>query len=149
DPSTPPVVGSLPSLPDGTSGEGAAFIKLLDLGLALPTCLPAEQAQPAGTPDFMAPEQARGRAPLDGRSDLYSLGCTFYYLLTGRVPYPGGPPTEKLVRHGYDVPSAVRDLRPEVPPPVAAVVEQLMAKNPEQRYPGPAAVASVLWGLAE
>jgi serine/threonine protein kinase len=148
-PATPSSVGSLPSMPDGTSGEGAALIKLLDLGLALPTRLPAGRVEPAGTPDFIAPEQAQGREPLDGRSDLYSLGCTFYYLLTGRVPYPGGTCAEKLLRHGLDVPSAVGDIRPEVPRAVAAIVERLMAKNPEQRYPGPAAVASVLWGLAE
>jgi serine/threonine protein kinase len=141
-------VGSLPSLPDGTSGEGAALIKLLDLGLALPTQLPAERVEPAGTPDFMAPEQAHGRA-VDGRSDLYSLGCTFYYLLTGHVPYPGGTCAEKLLRHGLDVPGAVRDLRPDVPLAVAAIVERLMAKEPEDRYPGPAAVAAVLRGLAD
>ena len=148
-PDWPPGVGSLPSLPDGTSGEGAALVKLLDLGLALPTRCPPERAEPAGTPDFMAPEQAHRHGPVDGRSDLYSLGCTFYYLLTGRVPYPGGTCAEKLLRHGLDAPSAVRDLRPEVPPAVAAIVERLMAKDPDQRYPGPAAVASVLWGLAE
>jgi serine/threonine-protein kinase len=142
-------VGSLPSLPDGTSGEGAALIKLLDLGLALPSRCPPERAEPAGTPDFMAPEQAYRQGPVDGRSDLYSLGCTFYYLLTGRVPYPGGTCAEKLLRHGLDAPRAVRDLRPEVPPAVAAVVELLMAKDPDERYPGPGAVASVLWGLAE
>jgi serine/threonine-protein kinase len=145
----PPAVGSLPSLPDGTSGEGAALVKLLDLGLALPAQLPAGRVEPAGTPDYMAPEQAHPGGPLDGRSDLYSLGCTFYYLLTGRVPYPGGSWTEKLLRHGLERPRAVTDLRPEVPPTVAAVVERLMAKQPEERYPGPAVVASVLWGLAE
>jgi serine/threonine-protein kinase len=145
----PADVGSLPSLPDGTSGEGAALIKLLDLGLALPSRCPPERAEPAGTPDYMAPEQAHRQGPVDGRSDLYSLGCTFYYLLTGRVPYPGGTCAEKLLRHGLDVPSAVRDLRPEVPPAVAAVVERLMAKHPDQRYPRPRAVASVLRGLAE
>ncbi len=145
----PPAVGSLPSLPDGTSGEGAALVKLLDLGLALPSQLPAGRVEPAGTPDYMAPEQAHPGTPVDGRSDLYGLGCTFYYLLTGRVPYPGGSWTEKLLRHGLERPRAVTDLRPDVPPSVAAVVERLMAKQPENRYPGPAAVASVLWSLAE
>jgi serine/threonine-protein kinase len=145
----PTSVGSLPSLADGTSGEGAAFLKLLDLGLALPRQLPAARAEPAGTPDFMAPEQANGREPVDDRSDLYSLGCTFYYLLTGRVPYPGGSCSEKLLRHELDSPRAVSELRPDVPPAVSAVVERLMAKKPEDRYPGPAAVASVLWSLAE
>jgi hypothetical protein len=148
-PATPTSVGSLPSLPDGTSGEGGILVKLLDLGLALPAELPAEQVERAGTPDFVAPEQAGGNEPVDGRSDLYSLGCTFYYLLTGRVPYPGGTCTEKLLRHGIEVPHPVEELRPDVPRAVAAIVERLMAKKPEERYPGPAAVASILWAMAE
>jgi serine/threonine protein kinase len=145
----PTGVGSLPSLPDGTSGEGAAFVKLLDLGLALPASLAGAVAERAGTPDFMAPELAHGHGPIDGRSDLYSLGCTFYYLLTGRVPYPGGGSAEKLLRHGLDFPVPVRDQRPDVPATVAAVVERLMAKRPDERFPRPADVASVLRGLAE
>jgi serine/threonine-protein kinase len=142
-------VGSLPSLPDGTSGEGEALIKLLDLGLALPTRLAAGRPEPAGTPDFMAPELAQRQGPVDGRSDLYGLGCTFYYLLAGRVPYPGGSSAEKLLRHQLDQPAAVRGLRPEVSPAIAAVVERLMSKDPAQRFPGPSAVASVLRELAE
>jgi eukaryotic-like serine/threonine-protein kinase len=142
-------VGSLPSLPDGTSGEGAAFVKLLDLGLALPSSLAPELAERAGTPDFMAPEFAHEHGPIDARSDLYSLGCTFYFLLTGSVPYPGGSYAEKLLRHGLDCPAAVTNLRPDVPPAVAAVVQRLMEKKPEDRYSKPADVASVLRGLAE
>jgi serine/threonine-protein kinase len=142
-------VGSLPSLPDGSSGEGLAFVKLLDLGLALPVNRLPKRAERAGTPDFMAPELAHGHFAVDGRCDLYSLGCTFYYLLTGCVPFPGGTYAEKLLRHELDFPRALSDLRPEVPRSVAAVVERLMAKRPEDRYPGPAAVASLLWALAE
>jgi serine/threonine-protein kinase len=142
-------VGSLPSLPDGSSGEGAAFVKLLDLGLALPMNQLPHRAEQAGTPDFMAPELAHGHATVDGRCDLYSLGCTFYYLLTGSVPFPGGTYAEKLLRHQLDSQRAVSELRPEVPHSVAAVVQRLMAKRPEDRYPGPSAVASLLWALAE
>ncbi len=144
-----PGAGSLPSLPDALAGEGAPLVKLLDLGLALPTRAAPGRVEPAGTPDYMAPEQAHGRGPVDVRSDLYGLGCTFYFLLTGRVPYPGGSWTEKLLRHGLELPCAVNVIRPEIPPAVAAVVERLMAKKPEERYPDPAAVAAVLWGLAE
>jgi serine/threonine protein kinase len=140
---------SLPSLPDGTSGDGAAFVKLLDLGLALPSNRLPRRAERAGTPDFMAPELANGHGPVDGRSDLYSLGCTFYYLLTGSVPYPGGSYAEKLLRHELDCPRAVSEFRPDVPRSVAAVVERLMAKRPEDRYPGAGHVASILWALAE
>src|SRR5262249_41121927 len=71
----------------------------------------------------------------DLRGDLYSLGCTFYHLLTGRVPFPGGNWTSKLLRHRLEAPAPVRSLRPEVPPEAAAVVERLMAREPERRYP--------------
>ncbi len=64
-----------------------------------------------GTPDFMSPEQARHRDEVDIRSDLYSLGCTFYYVLTGRVPFPGGGVLDKLIRHHGEVPTAPEKLR--------------------------------------
>jgi serine/threonine protein kinase len=90
-----------------------------------------------GTPDFLAPEQARSLHQTDIRSDLYGLGCTFYYLLTGRVPFPGGSTLEKLIRHSTEPPTPLRELRPDVPPGVVAVVERLMAKNPADRYQTP------------
>src|SRR6185437_7317074 len=83
----------------------------------------------------------------DVRGDLYSLGCTFYYLLTGQVPYPGGNGTEKLLRHSLDAPVSVRDLRPDVPAEVAVIVERLMARELEDRYPTEAAVAADLSAL--
>jgi serine/threonine protein kinase len=123
-------------------------VKLLDLGLAHFADGPLSVADAAGelcgTPDFMAPEWGRDDRRIDARSDLYSLGCTFYYLLTGRVPYPGGSWTEKLLRHGFETPSSVRELRPEVPADVAAVVERLMAREREDRYLSAAAVVSAL-----
>src|SRR5262249_61120245 len=74
------------------------------------------------------------------RTDLYSLGCTFYYLLTGKVPYPGGTPTEKLLKHSID------PLPPltSVPPAVRGVIHKLMAKKPEERYQTPAELVAVL-----
>jgi hypothetical protein len=74
----------------------------------------------------------------DIRSDLYSLGCTFFFLLTGEVPFPGGPWTERLLRHRLDPPPPLRELRPEVPEAVAAVVARLLAKDPADRFPTPA-----------
>jgi serine/threonine protein kinase len=97
-----------------------------------------------GTPDYLSPEQARNLHKADIRSDLYSLGCTFYFLLTGRVPFPGGTAVEKLIRHGTETPTPLEELRPDVPPPVTAVVNKLMAKRPEERYQTPAEVAVVL-----
>ncbi len=66
-----------------------------------------------GTPDYIAPEQALDSHTVDIRADLYCLGCTFYYLLTGRVPFPGGTLTEKLLKHQLDEPRPVEQLRPE------------------------------------
>jgi serine/threonine-protein kinase len=90
-----------------------------------------------GTPDFLSPEQARSLHKTDIRSDLYSLGCTFHFLLTGRVPFAGGTTMEKLIRHSTEVPPSVRDTRPDVPAVVAAIVAKLLAKNPAERYPTP------------
>jgi formylglycine-generating enzyme required for sulfatase activity len=97
-----------------------------------------------GTLDYVAPEQARDSHAVDIRTDLYSLGCTFYYLLTGQVPFPGGEALEKLYKHGFEQPTSVERLRPEVPPSVAAVVRKLMAKRPEDRFQTPAELAEVL-----
>jgi serine/threonine-protein kinase len=132
-------------------GEGARSpgqVKVLDLGLALTIHggdISAEAASRlSGTPDYIAPEVAHQADSRDVRSDLYSLGCTLYYLLTGRAPFPGGTWTEKLLHHKYDSPTPLRDLAPAVPPMVAAIVERLMAKSPADRYVTPAALAQTL-----
>lgn len=97
-----------------------------------------------GTPDFLSPEQARCMHRTDIRSDLYSLGCTFYYLLTGTVPFPNGTPVEKLVRHTMEEPTPVGELSPAVPPEVAGIVRKLMAKKAEDRYQTPAEAVAAL-----
>jgi serine/threonine-protein kinase len=128
-------------------------VKVLDLGLARLVSPEAFSEQGTilthdgailGTPDFIAPEQARDPHAADIRADLYSLGCTLYFLLTGSVPFPGGTLTEKLLKHHLDPPEPVRRLRPAVPEAVAAVVARLMAKRPEDRYPTPADAAAAL-----
>src|SRR5262249_10044174 len=94
----------------GSPGAGAAVVKILDFGLARlharegdneagGDSIVTSQNTVMGTPDYMAPEQARNLHKVDIRSDLYSLGCAFYFLLTGQVPFPGGSTMEKLVRH--------------------------------------------------
>ena len=128
-------------------------VKLLDLGLAR-LDQPADDGERSatmtqegtvmGTPDYIAPEQALKSHTVDIRADLYSLGCTFYYLLTGRVPFPGGSVVDKLLRHQREQPPAVETLRPEVPGAVARVLRKLMAKKPAERYQTPAEVAAVL-----
>jgi serine/threonine-protein kinase len=128
-------------------------VKVLDLGLARlasvesflePSTTLTQEGAVMGTPDFIAPEQARDSHSADIRADIYSLGCTLYFLLTGKVPFPGGSLTEKLLKHQLDAPRPLRGLRAEVPPAVAAVVDKLMAKRPEDRYQSPAEVAAAL-----
>src|SRR5206468_8268024 len=75
---------------------------------------------------------------------IYSLGCTFYYLLTGRTPFPGGALSEKLLKHQLQEPTPVRELRPETPEVVTAVLARMTAKKPEDRYQTPAEVATAL-----
>src|SRR6185369_9105557 len=97
-----------------------------------------------GTPDFIAPEQARNARLADIRSDLYSLGCTFYYLLTGAAPFTGETTTEKLLHHCFDEPPPIEQVRPDVPPRVCKIVQKLMAKEPDDRYPTPAKLVVAL-----
>jgi WD40 repeat protein len=123
----------------------------LDLGLARlhhdpgddPSAL-TQMGIVVGTPDYMSPEQARNASRADIRSDLYSLGCTFYFLLTGQVPFAGATATEKLIKHCFEPPPPLEKLRPDIPPRVCKVVEKLMAKQPEERYPTPAKLVVAL-----
>jgi serine/threonine-protein kinase len=97
-----------------------------------------------GTPDYMAPEQAADSRTVDHRADLYSLGCTLYFLLTGQPPFADGTPTEKVLKHRYDHPAPLQALRPDVPTSVATIVARLMAKVPDDRFATAAAVAEML-----
>ena len=103
-----------------------------------------------GTLDYVAPEQVRGDA-VDGRADVYALGCVLYEMLTGTVPFPRDNDLAKLWAHiSDDVPSAL-ELAPETPPALAAVAERAMAKDPADRFPeagmmGRVALASVPGG---
>jgi WD40 repeat protein len=97
-----------------------------------------------GTPDYTAPEQWEDAHTADIRADLYSLGCTLYFLLTGEVPFPGGTLVQKLDRHRSKQPTPIERLRPDVPPGLAAVMARLMAKDPAERYRTPADVADAL-----
>jgi serine/threonine-protein kinase len=97
-----------------------------------------------GTPDYLSPEQSRNLHKADIRSDLYSLGCTFYFLLTGQVPFPGGGTLDKLIRHSTESPPPVSAFRQDVPEPVLAIVARLMAKHPRERFQTPAELAEAL-----
>ncbi|HEX6987073.1 MAG TPA: serine/threonine-protein kinase, partial [Planctomycetaceae bacterium] len=97
-----------------------------------------------GTVDYMAPEQARSSKSADVRSDLYSLGCTWFHMLAGRVPYHEGDLTNKLRAHAHSPPPDPREADPDIPPGVVAVLQRLMAKKPEDRYQTPAALLADL-----
>src|SRR5262249_7827908 len=102
-----------------------------------------------GTPDYIAPEQARDAHAADIRADIYSLGCTLYDLLAGHAPFPEGTAVQKVIAHLERTPRPLTEVRPDVPPELARVVEAMMAKEPAQRYQTPAEVAQALAPFAE
>lgn len=139
--------------PAGTRpvGGGAGLIKILDMGLARMTAgddnrvsTLTQAGSVIGTPDFIAPEQAVDASKADIRSDLYSLGCTFYFLLTGRPPFPEGSPAEKLAKHQLEAPKPLESIRRGVPYEVLAVVQRLMEKHPRSRYQTPQELVEAL-----
>jgi serine/threonine protein kinase len=97
-----------------------------------------------GSVDYLAPEQAIEGPDLDHRADVYSLGCTLYFLLTGHPPFPQGTLTERILKHQTQEPSAIRAERPGVPAELAAICAKMMAKRPENRYQSAAEVGRVL-----
>ncbi len=96
-----------------------------------------------GTADYLAPEQARTNV-VDVRADIYSLGGTLYFMLTGLTPFPDGTIAAKLVAHQTREPRAVEEIRSDVPPGVLAVLRKMMAKEPEDRFQEPIEVAEAL-----
>jgi serine/threonine protein kinase len=130
-------------------------VKLLDLGLARinhpaadePSSTMTREGTVMGTPDYIAPEQALESHAVDIRADIYSLGCTLYFLLAGHVPFPGGSMAQKLLRHQSQEPRPIEQVRAEVPAGLAAVVRKAMAKRPEDRYQTPLELADTLAGL--
>src|SRR5438105_5770631 len=96
-----------------------------------------------GTPAYMAPEQLVGSPHVDARADLYSLGCVLFEMLTGSPPFTG-PPESLAHQHLTATPRPVTDLRPGVPPWVAAAIEKLLAKMPADRYASASRVAEAL-----
>ena len=87
-----------------------------------------------GTPAYMSPEQASGDAHVDGRADIYALGCVLYEMLAGEPPFSGRTPQAVLARHRHDRPPPVRVVRPTTPPAVQDAIERAMAKVPADRF---------------
>ncbi len=114
--------------------------KVLDLGLALiegeivhDAMVVGGQGYIVGTMDYIAPEQTLDAASVDPRCDLYSLGCTLYFALSGQPPFPGGTSKEKIARHRREQPVPLATLAPHVPAGLIEFVERLMSKNPDDR----------------
>ena len=133
-------------------------VKVLDLGLARlhdgkgpreNAFLTTDGAVTLGTVDYQAPEQALDFHRADTRADIYSLGCTFFFLLTGKPPFGSGPLAVKLMRHQQAVPPDLKERRPDIPDAVIPIVLRMLAKSPDDRYQSPGEVAAALTTLAQ
>jgi len=129
--------------------------KLVDMGLARLHHLESESEDltasgvTLGTFDYISPEQARDPRLADVRSDMYSLGCTFYFMLTGRPPFPDGTVLQKLLRHSSEQPADPRQVREELDEEVVEVVVKLLEKQPGDRYQQPRELIDKLHAVAE
>jgi serine/threonine-protein kinase len=113
---------------------GDGRLKVTDFGIARSGASQMTEAGSiVGTAQYLSPEQARG-APVDPRSDLYSLGIVLYEMLTGHVPFTGDTPVEIAMKHLSQVPEPPSKLRPDVPHDLDAVVMRALAKEPDLRY---------------
>ena len=130
--------------------DRSGIVKILDMGLARffndeeDMLTKKYDENVLGTADYLAPEQALDSHGADVRADIYSLGATFYFMLTGRTLFGEGTIAQKLIWHQTRQPRPVCALRPDVPPGMAAVIEKMMAKDREQRYQNPREVAEAL-----
>ncbi|MHB1422728.1 MAG: serine/threonine-protein kinase [Gemmataceae bacterium] len=128
--------------------------KVLDLGLALIRGEEAElnviggQGYIVGTMDYIAPEQTADAAAVDCRADIYSLGCTLYFALSGQLPFPGGSGRDKIRRHRSEQPIPLSQAAPSAPAGFVQLIERMMAKDPAQRPSSAAAVEDELRGWA-
>jgi WD40 repeat protein/serine/threonine protein kinase len=125
--------------------NGVERVKLTDFGLARAAddASLTQSGVVAGTPQYMAPEQARGEA-VDPRADLFSLGSVLYALCTGRAPFRASGALAVLKRVCEDTPRPIREINPEVPDWLVAIVARLQAKDPAERFPSAAEVSALL-----
>jgi serine/threonine protein kinase len=130
-----------------------AMVKILDLGLGRVLYDPGarhdqdvltSEGTLLGTPDYLAPEQARDPRRVDIRADIYSLGCTLYHALAGETPFTDKNLVRQILRHATQQPRPLEEVNPEIPPALSQVVTTMLAKDPNQRYQTPAQVAEAL-----
>jgi serine/threonine-protein kinase len=143
----------------GPRNDAPGLVKVSDFGLArlrepgsgrpAGTILVKENTV-MGTPDYLSPEQGRNLHKVDSRTDLYSLGCTFFYLLTGRPPFANGTSLEKIIAHGVEPPPRLSAVRPGVPQEVEMIVQRLLAKHPDDRFQTAAELTDALhpWAVS-
>jgi hypothetical protein len=117
----------------------AGVLKILDLGLARFCTGPesgtgSKPGRVVGTLDYMAPEQALNTGEVDHRADIYSLGATFYFCLTGRPPFGTGTVAQKMLWHQMRTPEPIRKTRGDLPAQLTDIVEKMMAKDPAERF---------------
>jgi serine/threonine protein kinase/WD40 repeat protein len=147
----PAIVGRASTAESPSSADDT--VKILDFGLALfcegdDSSTLTQEGAVMGTVDYVAPEQLQNSHQADIRSDLYSLGCTMYYMLTGQVPFVGGTVMEKMYKHQFDEALPVEQLRREIPSELGDIVRKLMAKRPDDRYQTPDELVRDLEALA-
>ena len=131
--------------------DSKGVVKVLDLGLARFFSDAAEASLTKefgdtvlGTADYLAPEQALDSHDVDARADIYSLGQTFYFLLTGHPPFPEGTVAQRLMAHQMKAPEPIATTRPDVPPGLVAIIDKMIAKKPPDRYQTAKEVADTL-----
>lgn len=125
-------------------------VRLLDMGLALVSAGDDESLTVAnnenvlGTADYLAPEQALNSHEVDHRADIYGLGCTFYFLLTGKPPFSDGTLAQRIAKHQTEMPTSVRQVRTDCPGELEGICVKMIQKDPRYRYQSAADVAEVL-----
>ena len=130
--------------------DGRGTVKLLDLGLArfvdekTPSLTIAHDENVLGTADYLPPEQAVNSHGVDSRADIYSLGCTLYYLLTGHPPFPTGTLPQRIHAHQTRSPTSIFEDRQDAPQALVEVCNRMMSKSPAARYQTAKEVADVL-----